>query len=411
MPGAALRWLLNEGALPPSPFRRFPRSLLSQVKMQITDETELSAAVRGANGPLRVVGGGTRILGAEAGETLDLSGLSGISLYEPGALTMVAGAGTPVAEISKTLAAQGQRLAFEPYFLRDGVSTIGGVMATNASGPRRIQVGAARDFLLGVRFVDGSGRVVQNGGRVMKNVTGYDLVKLMAGSRGILGVLSEVSFKVLPLPETEATVIVHGLDGVGAVAAMARALGSPFDVSGAAYGPVRSENAPTLFRVEGFEGSVTYRVAQLRALLARFGEIEVQDDGDASAALWADVRDAVAFGDCAYLARVSIKPSDFSGLHDLLRGHEAEVALDWGGGLVWVGSDGPDAVGLHIALQGFCAENGGHTTIMRAPGAVLSRVPALQPEPAGLAALTAGLRAQFDPRGLFSQATAGTAQG
>ncbi|WP_333714723.1 FAD-binding protein, partial [Yoonia sp.] len=150
-------------------------------------EEELAQMIAGANGPLRIQGGGTRAIGHAMGEVLSTSALAGISLYEPGALTIVAGAGTPVAEIEKTLAAENQRLAFEPMDHRallgtTGTPTLGGLAAANVSGPRRISVGACRDFMLGVRFVDGAGTIVKNGGRVMKNVTGYDLVKLMAGS-------------------------------------------------------------------------------------------------------------------------------------------------------------------------------------------------------------------------------------
>ena len=196
--------------------------------MAITSEETLVDAVKGAAGPISVQGGGTRGLPA-TGQIMRVAGLQGITLYEPGALTLVAKPGTPVAEIEEALAAENQRLAFEPMDHRgllgtSGTPTIGGVMAGNISGPRRISVGAARDFLLGVRFVDGRGAVVKNGGRVMKNVTGYDLVKLMAGSYGTLGVLSEVSMKVLPRPETQSTLVLHGLDDGAAVAAMARAL-------------------------------------------------------------------------------------------------------------------------------------------------------------------------------------------
>ncbi len=176
-------------------------------------------------------GGGTRSVGRPVtGDVVQTGGLSGISLYEPGALTLVVKAGTPLAEIEAALEAEGQRLPFEPMDHRgllgtDGTPTIGGVVASNASGPRRIQVGACRDFMLGVRFVDGQGTVIKNGGRVMKNVTGYDLVKLLCGSWGTLGVLSEVSLKVLPKPGSAATLTLHGLDVAQAVAAMSRRAG------------------------------------------------------------------------------------------------------------------------------------------------------------------------------------------
>ncbi len=197
-------------------------------------EEELAQMIAGANGPLRIKGGGTRPIGRSEGKTLSTSGLSGISLYEPGALTIVAGAGTPIAEIEKTLAAQNQRLAFEPMDHRallgtKGKPTLGGMASANVSGPRRISVGACRDFMLGVRFVDGSGTIIKNGGRVMKNVTGYDLVKLLTGAYGTLGVLTEVSLKVLPSIETTGSVLLHGLDDARAIAALSSALVSPFD--------------------------------------------------------------------------------------------------------------------------------------------------------------------------------------
>ena len=182
--------------------------------MRPASEAELAELVAGSKGPLVVRGGGTRTLGHAVGEVLETGGLSGVELYEPGALTLVARAGTPLAQVDAVLAAERQRLSFDPPDLRallgrNGVSTLGGVVAANASGPRRVQSGAARDALLGVRFVDGSGTVIKNGGRVMKNVTGYDLVKLLAGSRGTLGVLTEVSFKVQAMPEAEATLVIE----------------------------------------------------------------------------------------------------------------------------------------------------------------------------------------------------------
>ncbi len=364
--------------------------------MDITSEQALVDAVKGATGPLAVQGGGTRGVPVE-GTVLSVAGLSGISLYEPGAMTVVAKAGTPVAEIEAALAAENQRLAFEPTDHRGllgtkGTPTIGGVMAANVSGPRRISVGAARDFLLGVRYVDGLGTVVKNGGRVMKNVTGYDLVKLLAGSFGTLGVLSEVSLKVLPKPETQATLVLHGLDDVRGVAALAKALGSPFEVTGAAHDP---DNQRTMLRIEGFETSVTYRLGKLRDLLSATGaEIAIQDAA-ASDALWAETRDVVAFqGKEGDVWRVSCKPSDGPAI--AARSGTQAWFYDWAGGLIWLRADpGHD---LRAALGQF----DGHATLVRADTDTKARLGMFHPEPAGLGRLTAGLRAQFDPRGIFN---------
>ncbi|CAN0269046.1 unnamed protein product, partial [Chrysoparadoxa australica] len=201
--------------------------------MRPESEAELAEMIAGAREAFHIRGGGTRAIGVTtAPQVLETGGLAGITLYEPGALTLVARAGTPLVEIEAALAAEGQRLAFEPMDHRgllgtQGAPTIGGVVAANVSGPRRVQAGACRDFMLGVRFVDGTGTVVKNGGRVMKNVTGYDLVKLISGSWGTLGVLTEVSLKVLPQPETAACVMIDGLSEAEAQEVMSRAITSP----------------------------------------------------------------------------------------------------------------------------------------------------------------------------------------
>ncbi|RKF17205.1 FAD-binding protein [Roseovarius spongiae] len=362
--------------------------------MRPDTEAELADAIGSATGPIRVEGGGTRATGG-GGAVLRTGGLSGITLYEPGALTMVARAGTPLAEVEAALAAEGQRLPFEPMDHRGllgtkGEPTIGGVFAANVSGPRRIAVGAARDFLLGVRFVDGAGRIVANGGRVMKNVTGYDLVKLMAGSRGTLGVLSEVSFKVLPRPAAVATLRLSGLSDVDAVTALARALGSPWEVSGAAHAPDR---AATLIRIEGSEASVRYRAGALQKLLAGFGAAEIVTDGAENAGLWAAIRDVAAFqagsGD---VWRLSVKPSDAPRIVAALP--ECRALYDWGGGLVWLLA--PE--GKHMAaIREAVSAAGGHATRLRGDGPG-----AYPPQPPAIAALEAGLRARFDPRGILN---------
>ena len=366
--------------------------------MRISSEEELSGVVRDATGPLCIRGGGTRDIGRPApGAVIDVSGIAGIRIYEPGALTLVAGAGTPLAEVEAALAAEGQRLAFEPADWRgllgtEGVPTLGGMVASNASGPRRVQAGACRDALLGVRFVDGAGAIVKNGGRVMKNVTGYDLARLMAGSWGTLGIMTEVSLKVLPAPEAAATLVMTGLDDAQALRAMTAALQSPFDVSGAAHGDIG-----TLIRVEGFSQSVAYRSGKLAQMLAPFGAVTVERDGESVAALWRDVRDLAPFrGTPGDVWRFSVKPSDAPALVDGLRraGPVERVLYDWGGGLVWVET----APGRDLRPERL----EGHATLMRASTETRARIAPFQPESAPVAAIAAGLRARFDPRGILN---------
>ncbi|WP_372893444.1 FAD-binding protein [Rhodosalinus sp.] len=361
--------------------------------MAPTSEQEMAAAVAETTAPVSVVGGGTR--GAPGrGAALSAAGLSAVRLYEPGALTLVAGAGTPVAEVETLLAGEGQRLAFEPMDHRgllgtEGAPTLGGVVAANVSGPRRVAAGAARDFALGLRFVDGTGRVVSNGGRVMKNVTGYDLVRLLCGSRGRLGVITEVALKVLPAPETQGMLVLEGLDVERAVAAMATALGSPYEVTGAAHDP---QAARTWLRIEGFAAQVDYRLERLAARLADFGAAEAVRDAEAVAGVWAGVRDVAAFhGTPGAVWRVHCRPSAAPGL--VARAGAEGALLDWGGGLIWLRvAEGTD---LRARLGAF----DGHATRVRGAGPE----PAAPPEPAAVAALTEGLRRRFDPRGIFDR--------
>ncbi|WP_300059167.1 FAD-binding protein [uncultured Roseobacter sp.] len=370
-----------------------------------TSEAELADVVKSATGPLAIQGGGTRGIVAE-GERLSVAGLSGITLYEPGALTLVAQAGTPIAEIDAALAAENQRLAFEPMDPRalmgtDEEPTLGGVIAANVSGPRRIQGGAARDYALGVRFVDGTGTVVKNGGRVMKNVTGYDLVKLMCGSFGTLGVLTEVSLKVLPMPETEGTLLLRGLSDAEAVEAMAAAMGSPFEITGAAHCATIMEDGPvTALRMEGFERSVAYRLEQLKTLLARFDAEMTVGDAAMSDWVWRSVRDAELLRDVPEdIWRLSCKPSDAPGL--MARSGAAGWFYDWGGGRIWVRM--PEGQDLRAALGSF----DGHATLVRGSARTRAAVPMFQPEAPGVARISAGLRARFDPRGILNRGLMG----
>jgi len=364
--------------------------------MRPQSEAELAEMLSARTAPLRIVGGGTRSIGRPAsGEALETGGLTGITLYEPGALTLVVLAGTSVAEITAALAAEGQHLPFEVPDLRwllgtKGASTIGGVVAANASGPRRVQAGACRDYLIGVRFVDGTGMVIKNGGRVMKNVTGYDLVKLIAGSHGTLGVLTEVAFKLLPAPGAVVSLCLRGLDDARAVAAMSAALGSPFEVSGAAHWPGEG----TFLRIEGFAQSVAYRTGKLAQLLAEFGPVETEAEG-AARDRWAAIRDVVAFtGLAGDVWCLSVRPSLAA---ELVGRSGAEARLyDWGGGRVWLLM--PEGTDLRARL----GAHAGHATLLRASAATRAALPPFPPEPAPLAALTAGLRARFDPRGILN---------
>ena len=346
-------------------------------------------------------------MNAEA--TLATTGLAGITLYEPGALTLVVKAGTPVSQVEETLAQEGQRLPFEPMDHRfllgtEGEPTIGGMVATAASGPRRVQAGACRDAMIGVRFVNGRGEAVSNGGRVMKNVTGYDLVKLMAGSHGTLGALTEVSFKVLPVPERALTLVIEGLDDIRAVEAMARAMTSPFEITGAAHLPAESAGveARTFFRVEGMANQALYRAEQVAARLAEFGAV-TQLEGAEHEALWLGIRDVRQFaGRPGAVWRLALKPSDAPGAVAAIRAAlDCEALYDWAGGRVWLLTPEEGDAGA-AAIRAETARHGGHATLVRASAATRAAVDVFEPEPEPMARFSAGLRAQFDPAGILN---------
>ncbi len=366
-------------------------------------EAEVAGIVRSASGPLTIRGGGTRPVGRPAsGDVLDMTRVSGILRYEPAALTLVARAGTRLDEIEAALSDGRQRLPFEPADWAGltgmpGRTTIGGIVAANVSGPRRVQAGAARDSLIGVRFVDGTGAVVVNGGRTMKNVTGYDLVKLMAGSRGTLGVLTEMSFKLLPAAAESATLTVEGETAEAGVRAMTLALTSPFDVTGAAWLPGRG----AMIRIEGLAESVAYRAAALAARLggADFGTgaVTVGRDPDRNAALWRDLREVTPLqGHPGDVWRLCCTPSEAPGIVGRIGAAEGRVMLDWGGGLIWALV--PEGTDLRAVAGRFA----GHATLIRASEATRARLPVFHPEAPAVAALTRGLRARFDPRGILN---------
>lgn len=374
--------------------------------------------------PFVIRGGGTRSLHAtpDGTDVLSARGLNGIVAYNPAEMTMTARAGTPLEAVEAALAEKRQMLAFEPNDLRaalgtSGIPTIGGVFATNASGPRRFVAGAARDSLLGVRFVNGRGEVVKAGGRVMKNVTGLDLAKLLAGSHGSLALLTEVTFRLLPVPETAATIVISNLNDAEAAAAMATAMAMSVEVSGAAHlpesvrgrfaGGVLPDGAATVLRLEGLAASVAVRAEKLGAAMARFGAVS-QIEAETTRRLWREIRDAAPYADGTPrpLWRVSVAPIAGQQLVAALRLETGVDAFyDWQGGLVWLRMEAdPEAALLRRYVK---AVGGGHATLLRARPEVLAATETVKPQSDAVAALSARVKASFDPAGLFKSSLVG----
>lgn len=375
--------------------------------------------------PIELIGHGSkRGLGrpGNVSHTLDVSALSGITLYEQEELVLTAGAGTSLSLIEETVAASDQQLAFEPPDLSHllghdgGKGTLGGTMACNLSGPRRIKAGAARDHFLGFKAVSGRGEDYKSGGRVVKNVTGYDLCKLLAGSWGTLGVMTELTIKILPTPEKTRTVLIMALDGSQAVAALTRAFHSPHDVTGGAWMPqnlaaksnasyVRDANASVAaIRVEGPGPSVEYRCRALRDELGAFGPTE-ELHGHNSGRFWTEVRDVLPFaepGDTRPVWRISVPPQAGAKLAaDLSTDPAADAFLDWGGGLIWMATPDADITSAQ-ALRAGVAESGGHATLIRAPEELRAALPVFHPQSDGLAKLSARIKDSFDPLGVLN---------
>ena len=393
-----------------------------------SDAAEVEQAIQWALGEgktLEVVGRGSKCAIGRAAQwdaTLDLSALSGVTLYEPEELVLSAKAGTPLAEIEALVAASRQELAFEPmdyaavFGTAASSASIGGVLAANLSGPRRIKAGAARDHFLGVTAVSGRGETFKSGGRVVKNVTGYDLCKLIAGSWGTLAAMTDVTIKTLPRAETEVTVLVLKLDDATARKVMTAATGSFADVSAAAHLPATvaariPETAPaqvavTAFRLEGVAPSVMERKKVLEELLGPFGTLGSLDEAS-SRALWRAVRDVTPFAaqgpsGSRDVWRISTAPTRGPEVGRALADQtDAELIYDWAGGLVWLAlpaSDNARAPQVRAAV----AAAGGHATLIRAPVAVRAAVEVFSPEAPPLAALTARVRQSFDPRGVLN---------
>ena len=381
---------------------------------------ELMVMMSGRQIPIEIVGGGSkRALGrpVEARHTISLAGIAGIELYEPEELVLGARVGTKLSHIESALGTHRQMLAFEPIdygpLLGEppGQATIGGVIAANLAGPRRIKAGAARDHFLGVQGISGRGAAFKSGGRVVKNVTGYDLCKLLAGSWGTLAVMTRVTVKVLPAPETSRTLLLHGLGDEAGVQALTQALQSPHEVSGAAHLPAftadalgmpsigHAGHALTLIRAEGFLPSVLARTEALVELLAPFGEISLLEVGT-SAALWREVRDALPFARLPPeypIWRLSVPPTQGPAVVAAVRrSHGAEALYDWGGGLIWLVVEPSQDAG-QAAIRAAVASSGGHALLVRATQEQRAALDIFQPQAGPLAALTRRVKESFDP--------------
>lgn len=369
---------------------------------------EAIASARADKRTLEIVGGGTRSgLGrpVNADCVLSTHSLRGITLYEPAELVVSAWAGTPLREIEALLAGKQQVLPFEPMDHRaiygtDGDPTIGALAACNISGPRRVRSGAARDSLIGLRFVNGRGEAVKSGGRVMKNVTGLDLVKLSCGAHGTLGLLTEVTFKLSPAPRGSGTLVIEGLDDARAIAAMSMALGSPFEVSAAAHVPSQQR---TLLRIEQAPDSLAYRLEALTGLAKPFGHARKLSDPDAHEA-WAGMRDVAPLADSKAHAlwRISIAPSRAAAfVADMATQNIAQdYFYDWGGGLIWLTS-GLDA-GQAATLQAAVAKAKGHATLVRASDEARAQLHVFQPQPQAMMDLSGRVKASMDPDGILN---------
>lgn len=395
--------------------------------LRARDAKDVEAAVQWAlaeSKSLEIIGQGTkRTLGrpAQSDATLDLSGLAGVTLYEPEELVLSARAGTPLAEVATLLASSAQELAFEPmdYGPLLGLAaergTIGGLVAANLAGPRRIKAGAARDHFLGATAISGRGDTFKTGGRVVKNVTGYDLCKLLAGSWGTLAAMTDITLKVLPRAETEATLLLQGLAEREAVKAIAAAMGSSCDISAAAHLPANvavrvsvelpTGRAITALRIEGVEPSVIHRRRALEALTAPFGTSAVLDVAP-SRALWREVRDVTPFAVDGPLGervvwRISTAPMKGVQLAEIIAAKcDSEFLFDWAGGLVWAAIASSEDAGAAV-VRNAVQVCGGHATLIRAPLASRAALAVFEPQPSGLAALTKRVKQSFDPKGVL----------
>jgi glycolate oxidase FAD binding subunit len=412
-------------------FRGFEQASVDTLKVR--DAADVEQVVRSAlasEQPLEIIGHGSKRLIGQPMATnalLDLSALHAVKAYEPNELIITVEAGAPLADVLSLIDSKNQQFAFEPVNTSlllgtPDIGTIGGMIGAGLAGPRRIKAGGARDHLLGAHAVSGFGDSFKAGGKVVKNVTGYDLCKLLAGSWGTLAVMTEVTLKVMPRPESERTLALRGLDDVAANRAMTAALGSPFDVSGAAHVPNSAfraaaggglgdlgspQQAVTLLRLEGITASVVHRAAALGEVLAPFGVAEFLEDA-ASAAIWSSVRDVQPFAANGTLGawpvwRIVCPPASGGALGQALaRDTGGDVFYDWGGGLIWAAlPPKPDAQAALVRERVNAV--GGHATLLRASEQVRRHVDVFHPQQAGLAALSERVRHSFDPKNILNR--------
>ncbi len=387
------------------------------------DPAEVAAAVTlaaASKTPLSITGlGSKKTLGrpGKALRSLDLSALSGVIFYEPEELVISALAATPIEQLEALLAAQNQELAFEPMsfgaLYSSGPGTLGGCLMTNLSGPRRIKAGAARDHVLGLKAVSGRGEAFKAGGRVVKNVTGYDLPRGLAGSFGTLAVATEITFKVLPRAETLATLVLPGLEPASAIDALCAAMGAPVDVSGAAHLSALSAKrqgfptAITALRLEGFAPSVNERFERLAASLKPFAAAE-RLDAAASNSLWRAIRDVAPLANPSenLIWKISVAPTAGPKIAEAAaKVFPCDALFDWSGGLVWLALEpSPELssdAGAAVIRRAIVQNGGGHATLVRAPAELRARMDVFEPQPEALAALSRRLKAAFDPNGIL----------
>ncbi|MFP5454526.1 MAG: glycolate oxidase subunit GlcE [Alphaproteobacteria bacterium] len=372
-----------------------------------TDEDQLAALFADAAAHHRTLelraGGTRRDMGApRAADIVDLTAFTGIVDYDPPELVLTVRPATPLAEIEKLLTEQGQMLAFEPFDPSPlfgepaGGGTIGGAVLSGTAGSGRLTAGAPRDHLLGLTAISGRGERFVAGGKVVKNVTGYDLPKLIAGSWGRLAAVTEMTLKVLPRPRMVRTLAIEGLSPAAAHRAMACALGGPCDISAAAHLPADGDRPSlTLLRVQGFAPSVEARCLALPDLLRDHGRPRTLSDEE-QAHWWNAVRIATPLRNAPTLWRVSLPAHQSSPLIARLDDGRGRWLMDWAGGLLWLASDAaPD----HI--RAVTAELGGHAMLVRAPAELRARIPFEHPRPSGVMALERRVRRAFDPAGIF----------